>query len=286
MKRLQVFRSSSTGFTLIELLVVIAIIAILAAILLPALAKVKSKAHGILCLNNERQLGLAWRLYAEENSENIPGAGAGQMLNSIELPDWTGRNWLTQDIPWDPNNWNPELLKASPLWPYCGNSFGIFRCPSDRSFGIKAQSQKVPRIRSMSMNNWVGGPKWAASGPDWLIYRKLTDLIDPGPAQTWVFLDERSDSINDGWFVVDMKGYPAEPANWRLVDFPANYHNNAGNFSSADGHSEPRRWQDNRTMPALQRRDLDFIADKNKSSPGNRDVLWLQERGTRTAPKQ
>src|SRR5690606_3268857 len=102
------------------------------------------------------------------------------------------------------------------------------------------ERKTVPRIRSMSMNNWVGGPGWANSGPwrpqtgtGWKVYTQFSDMIDPGPAGTWVFLDEREDSINDGYFVVDMAGYPNQPARSKIVDYPASYHNKAGGLSFA-----------------------------------------------------
>src|SRR5213080_2348274 len=88
-------------------------------------------------------------------------------------------------------------------------------------------------------------------------YRKTSDMIDPGPARTAVLLDEREDSINDGFFVIDMTGYPNQPAAWQLVDVPASYHSRAGGFSFADGHSEIKKWQDSRTCPPIQRQNLD-----------------------------
>ncbi len=282
------------GFTLIELLVVIAIIAILAGMLLPALAKAKTKAQGITCMSNHKQLALAWRLYAEDNGEELIGAAQWTLPSGKRIPGWTsapydsGEHWLTLGSPGDRSNWDADYYnKRSLLWPYCGNSLGIWKCPADKSTGLTPKKERVPRPRSMSMNNWVGGPGWEFSGPSavgggpnaWAIYRKTTDMNNPGPSQTWVFLDEREDGINDGNFSVDMAGYPNQPNLWKMLDYPASYHNNAGSFSFADGHSEIKKWTDPRTTPNLRKTDP---LPLNQPSPNNKDVLWMQLRSTRT----
>ncbi|MBI3415336.1 MAG: prepilin-type N-terminal cleavage/methylation domain-containing protein [Verrucomicrobia bacterium] len=270
------------GFTLIELLVVIAIIAILASLLLPALAQAKAKAQAITCLNNHRQLLLAWKLYADDNEERLPGAGRGQIIGNGELASWSGDNWEVLYPYQYEGNWNAEkFLTRSPLWPYCGRSFSIFRCPSDKSIGIDDRGRRVPRIRSVSMNNWVGGPEWAASGPGWIVYRKATDMNSPGSASTWVFLDERADSIDDGCFFVDMKGYSNKPDALRMMDYPAAYHNGSCTFAFADSHAEFKRWRDSRTTPPFSPAGLSFLTQRNIAMPANNDIAWLQERSTR-----
>ena len=252
--------------------------------LLPALGKAKTKAQGIMCMNNHKQLALAWRLYADDNNDLLVAAGDSTPPGA---PVWSASSSMSLDTPTKPDNWNVDLYnKKSVLWPYCGGAQGIWKCPADKSTGVNAQKERVPRIRSMSMNCWVGGPGWGGSGPfafgggpsAWAVYRKLEDIKNPGPTQTWVFLDERSDSINDGYFAVDMKGYPNTPLQWKIVDYPASYHNRAGGFSFADGHSEIKKWTDPRTMPKLSIKDIPL----DQPSANNKDVFWMQLRSTRT----
>jgi prepilin-type processing-associated H-X9-DG protein len=270
-------QNADLAFSRVDLLGVIAVTTLLALVLTPAFARTRVNDRSFQCLNNLRQLLNTWRMYAEDNSGKIPsawGSAAQWVTGSLS---WTGNP--TSDGQ-NPSNWdiNQDIVK-SPLWSYCGRTPAIWRCPADPSTAIPPSGpslgQLLPRVRSVSMNAWFNGADVDSFGQGYLKYKKLTDVLNPGPARTFVFLDERCDSINDGEFIVSMNGFPANPAQWGIVDYPANYHNGGADLAFADGHSETHLWKDRRTMPPLGNLSL------NIASPNNPDVYWLMDHCTR-----
>ena len=269
---------------------VIAIIAVLASLLVPVLSKAKAKAQQIGCVGNLKQMTLAWTMYAHDQNDLVPlnlGYGA-----EADWESWI-RGWLTLDVAGSqPPGVSPaestdvSYLRRSPLSAYVA-ARGIWRCPADKSQRT-VNGVRQDRIRSFSMNAQLGHyhPNRIPGAPDWVtdwmrrdMVKTTADLRNPGPAGSFVFLDEREDSIMDSHFFLHPAGFrESNPSLYRLVGYPGSYHNGAGNFSFADGHAEPHRWLDPRTTPRLVRDTPIPRPIEGNPCPNNPDVGWIQER--------
>ncbi|MSR65839.1 MAG: prepilin-type N-terminal cleavage/methylation domain-containing protein [Pedosphaera sp.] len=222
-------RKLSSGFTLIELLVVIAIIAILAAMLLPALSKAKAKAEAISCLNNNKQLMIAWQMFAVDNDDAI-------VFTTSKT--FGGYGWAAGNLDWtlSPDNFNTLNLTSddkSALAVYLAHSPKVFKCPSDKKVSsVQASQGFSERVRSISCNAILGTGK---SGGIYSGAKKISELRIPGPTETTVFMDEHPDGIND----------PAcfPPTDTGFFDIPSTLHNGGATFSFADGHAEIHKWK-------------------------------------------
>ena len=278
---------AGAGFTRVDLLTVIGVLAVLGLLLTPALARTRLADQAFQCRANLGRLLSAWRMYAEDNSDRIPAA-YDQYSAVAPAPGWITNSLMS----WFGNaaqdgrnscNWDTEVtVKQSPLWNYCGNDEGIWRCPSDGIFRCvpasgPLQGRSLPRVRSYSMSSCFNSRNWTSwNGPGFTTYTKVGECLKPGPAKTFVFLHERVDSINDGEFAVAMDGYPNSPLAFRILDYPASQHDGACGFAFVDGHSEMKKWLDPRTKPPVGPR-----LQLNVRMPNNVDVYWLMDHSTR-----
>jgi len=242
------------GFTLLELLVVIAIVSILASLILPALARAKTRAQATFCLNNTRQLLLAWTMYGDEHDGRLAynlGGGNASAVDAGTATDMS-LNWVNNVLDWElrPDNTNSAALTAGGLGPYLNKAAAVYRCPADHVLSAtQSLAGWTARVRSYSMNAMVGDAgSFSQTGnnvnnPDYVQFFKSASI--PAAARIFVFLDEHPDTISDGYFL--NKAYYPE---WQRL--PASYHDGGASFAFADGHSEVHHWRNPSTKrPAV-----------------------------------
>ena len=269
------------AFTLIELLAVIAIIAILAAILLPALASARERSRSVYCLNNTRQLTLAWELYADDHDSLLP-------YNMVMSGTFrTNINWVNNVMTWDlgSDNTNLATITEASLGTYVLGNTTIYHCPSDNVLSaLQKGAGWNQRIRSYSMNGMVGNAGSTnglnVNNPGYRQFFKIEQM--PRPTEIFVFLDEHPDSIDDGYFIdqdLPVGGYGANsvPINqWQ--DLPASYHNRSAAFAFADGHAVLHRWLRNTTVvPAVPHTASLPIQIPTSPASEHDDFEWLMD---------
>jgi prepilin-type N-terminal cleavage/methylation domain-containing protein/prepilin-type processing-associated H-X9-DG protein len=279
-------RKEHAGFTLIELLVVIAIIAILASMLLPALGRAKQKAQGIGCINNLKQLAMAWHLYSTDFNDRIAnnyGVAETQAAIDQNVLD----NWVNNVMTWgasagtlDRSVTNNEWVKNGVLGKYTAGAIGVYKCPADGYLSsIQSRNGFRQRNRSLSMNSIFGrfsivqnssdptfkGQNWGF--PQYSQFLKQSQV--PRAAKTWLTIDEHPDSINDGYFINN-----PDLNYWQ--DLPASYHGGACGFSFADAHAEVKKWKSSASIfPKVQ---FSYPATRNFDAAGKLDFAWYKER--------
>lgn len=276
----QQFGGRVVGFTLIELLVVIAIIAILAALLLPALNAAKIRAQAGSCMNNQRQLAVAWHVYADENNDAVANnMGEAQTQDAISKHLFNA--WVVDVLDWsvaNEENTNAIYLQKSQLGQYVGGVLGIFKCPSDNYVSpVQAAAGWDGRVRTMAMNAYIGlvdpnnsgtGGGQTVNDPFQYKFYRLSDFRKPD--DIWVFLDQHPDGVNDGYFYDNAsRGVAAGVTQW--IDIPGSLHGGACVLAFADAHVEMHKWLSNCTKLPVVFHYVSPTFDK----PGRADYQWL-----------
>ncbi len=265
-------QESDSGFTLVELLVVVGLVVVWICILAPALARTSPDAKPYQCQNNLRQLTQGWMMYSSDYNGTLP-------LNNFSTATYGGQDktgWITGWMDWTPSNGdNTNTLfiadeRYAKLAAYFGRSARLFKCPAD-IYRVNSLAGLVPRVRSISMNAALGassdGAKESYFSGTFFVAKSVNDLVRPAPASVWVLADEQADSINDGCLINNPL---LSPSQYYWLDLPAAYHNGAGSFSFADGHTELRRWAEASTLVPVN--GGGYVVP---GTPGSRDFAWV-----------